>query len=98
MKNGRRSAKKVSNADRFTTAGSASTCPKSGLIVDVSVRPGVSAYLRSRPTAAAAADDGSSGCAAVDWLVRSVRVNGTTSSRFGDPIIDSPPTSPKDDT
>ena len=51
-KNGRRSAKNVSNADRLTTAGSASTWPKSGLTVPVSVSPGLSAYFRSRPTEA----------------------------------------------
>jgi hypothetical protein len=32
-KKGRFSAKKVSKAERFTTAGSTSTCPKSGLMV-----------------------------------------------------------------
>ncbi len=32
-KNGRRSEKNVSNAERLTTAGSASTWPKSGLTV-----------------------------------------------------------------
>ena len=37
---------------RLTTAGSASTWPKSGLTVAVSVRPGVTAYFRSRPTVA----------------------------------------------
>ena len=52
-KNGRRSVKNVSNADRLTTAGSASTWPKSGLTVPVNVRPGVSAYFTSRPSAAA---------------------------------------------
>ena len=44
---GRRSRRR----DRLTTAGSASTWPKSGFTVAVSVRPGVSAYLRSRPAA-----------------------------------------------
>ena len=51
-KNGRRSEKNVSNADRFTSAGSASTWPKSGLTVPVSVSPGRSAYFRSTPTVA----------------------------------------------
>ena len=36
MKNGRRSSKNVSKAPRLTTAGSASTWPKSGLTVAVS--------------------------------------------------------------
>ena len=49
-KKGRRSGKNVSNASRFTTAGSASTWPKSGLTVPVNVRPGRTAYFRSRPT------------------------------------------------
>ena len=60
-KNGRRSEKKVSNAERFTTAGSASTCPKSGLTVVVSVSPGVTAYFASRPIAISFADDDSNG-------------------------------------
>ena len=51
-KNGRRSLKNVSNAERLTTAGSASTWPKSGLTVAVNVSAGVIAYLRSRPTEA----------------------------------------------
>ena len=38
-KNGRRSRKKLSNTLRFRTAGSASTCPKSGLIVALSDTP-----------------------------------------------------------
>ena len=49
-KNGRRSEKNVSKPLRFTTAGSASTWPKSGLTVAVSVTPGRSAYFRSAPT------------------------------------------------
>ena len=48
-KNGRRSGKNVSKASRFTTAGSASTCPKSGFAVAVSVSPGVTAYFTSSP-------------------------------------------------
>ena len=38
-KNGRFSSKNTSNAERFTTAGSTSTCPKSGFTVAVSVSP-----------------------------------------------------------
>ena len=45
-KNGRRSGKNVSNASRLTTAGSASTWPKSGFAVAVSVRPGVTRVLQ----------------------------------------------------
>src|SRR5438034_10819617 len=48
-KKGRRSWKKVSKAVRFRTAGSASTCPKSGFTVASSVRLDVSPYLRSAP-------------------------------------------------
>src|SRR4051812_4313168 len=50
MKNGRFSGKNVSNADRLTTAGSTSTCPKSGLIAPVRVSPRGSATLKSAPT------------------------------------------------
>ncbi len=50
MKNSRFSGKNVSNALRFTTAGSTSTCPKSGLNVALSIRSEVSEYLRSAPT------------------------------------------------
>jgi hypothetical protein len=49
-KNGRRSGKKVSNALRFTTAGSTSTWPKSGLKVALSVRLLVMPYFTSSPT------------------------------------------------
>src|SRR6478609_6165625 len=48
-KNGRFSGKNVSNADRLSTAGSTSTCPKSGLIVASSVRFDVNRSLRSNP-------------------------------------------------
>jgi hypothetical protein len=49
-KKGRRSGKSTSKASRFTTAGSASTWPKSGLAVAVKMSPGVTAYFKSRPT------------------------------------------------
>ena len=49
-KNGRFSGKRVSNAVRFTSAGSASTWPKSGLIAVSSVRFGPSPILTSAPT------------------------------------------------
>src|ERR1044071_1775735 len=48
-KNGRFSGKKVSNAERLSTAGSTSTWPKSGLIVALSVRFDVTRSRRSRP-------------------------------------------------
>ena len=49
-KNGRRSWKNVSNAVRLSTPGSASTWPKSGLIVASSFRFDATRYLRSPPT------------------------------------------------
>src|SRR6476619_3670051 len=49
MKNGRFSSKKVSKALRFTTDGSASTCPKSGFTVASSVRFDVMPYFTSAP-------------------------------------------------
>jgi hypothetical protein len=49
-KKGRCSGKNVSKAERFTTAGSTSTCPKSGLMVASRVTFEVSRYLRSAPT------------------------------------------------
>src|SRR5438874_13204012 len=97
-KNGRRSLKYVSNADRFTTAGSASTCPKSGFTVVVSVRPDVSAYFMSRPSAPSGAEPFTSGLPPVGCLVRLVSAYGTISSFFGDAVIDSAPSSPNDDT
>ena len=48
-KKGRRSWKNVSNADRLTSDGSASTWPKSGLTVKASVRLLLSPSLRSPP-------------------------------------------------
>jgi hypothetical protein len=48
-KKGRRSSKKLSNAVRLSCAGSASTWPKSGLIVASSVRLEDRPYLRSTP-------------------------------------------------
>src|SRR5689334_4552803 len=50
-KKGRRSSKNDSKADKFNTAGSASTWPKSGLIVALTVRFDESPYLRSAPAA-----------------------------------------------
>src|SRR5258706_12518312 len=49
-KNGRFSSKNVSNADRLTTAGSTSTCPKSGFTVAFIVRFEVTRYIASPPT------------------------------------------------
>src|ERR1041384_7387477 len=46
-KNGRFSSKNVSKAERLTTAGSTSTCPKSGLIVALRVRFDVTRSLGS---------------------------------------------------
>src|SRR5256885_8970178 len=49
-KNGRRSWKNVSNAVRLSTPGSASTWPKSGLIVASSLRLEATRYFKSPPT------------------------------------------------
>ena len=98
-KNGRRSEKNVSKAERFTTAGSASTWPKSGLTVPVSVRPGRSAYFKSTPTdpfGSVVLVNGlpdSAGC-----VFTSPRTYGTISSRFGERSSRSPVSSPNDDT
>jgi hypothetical protein len=53
--------KNVSKADRFTSAGSASTWPKSGLIVPVNDSDCVTAYFMSRPTAPPGSGVSSSG-------------------------------------
>src|SRR5438270_9445474 len=97
-KNGRRSEKKVSNALRLTTAGSASTWPKSGLIVVVSVSPGVSAYFASTPNETLGSDGLTSGLPCGRWRATLPTVYGISSSRLGDPDIDRPPSSPNDDT
>ena len=52
VKNGRFSSKNVSEADRFTTAGSTSTCPKSGFTVASSVRLLATPYFTSTPVPA----------------------------------------------
>ena len=57
-KNGRRSGKKDSNAVRLTTAGSASTCPKSGLAARSSVKFDERPYFRSNPTSPPTAEVG----------------------------------------
>src|SRR3954470_19507776 len=98
-KNGRRSEKNVSKAERLTTAGSASTWPKSGLTVPVSVRPGFTAYLKSTPSEPSGSVvlinelPGSDG-----WVVTSPTTYGTTSRRFGDRSRCSPVSSPNDET
>src|SRR2546430_6258396 len=67
-------------------------------MVVVSVRPGATAYLRSSPSAASAADALSSGLPSGTCRVRLVTAYGTSSSRFGARLNESAPTSPKDDT
>ncbi len=49
VKNGRFSSKKVSKAVRLTTAGSTSTCPKSGLTAPTRAMPVPTPYRKSRP-------------------------------------------------
>src|SRR3954470_14126988 len=92
-KNGRRSLKKLSKPERFTSDGSASTWPKSGLIVASRVRFEVRPYLRSAPMR--------------DWLLMSyapavfagtlalwATVYGENSTRRGDAMPLIPETSP----
>ena len=99
MKNGRFSEKNVSNALRFTTAGSASTWPKSGLTVAVRFSAGVTAYFRSTPTDMSwsglfcSGFPGSSGVVPI-----SPTTYGTSSSRFDAFPIETPVRSPNDDT
>ena len=90
--------KNVSKADRLTVAGSASTCPKSGLIVAVSVSPGVSAYLMSTPAEAAADDASTSGLPLACCRVRLATVYGVNSRRFTARPVSTPDSSPNDDT
>ncbi len=98
-KNGRRSGKNVSNASRLTTAGSASTWPKSGFAVAVSVRPGVTAYFMSSPSAAPGSMGLLSGLPASSGCVRrSATVYGSNSNFFGAPAIFKPRISPNCET
>ena len=98
-KNGRRSGKNVSKASRLTTAGSASTWPKSGFAVAVSVRPGVTAYFRSRPSEPPGSGESVSGSATSTWRVSTLPSEyGISSKRFGAPDIFRPRSSPNCDT
>src|SRR5262245_57262048 len=99
MKNGRFSWKKVSNALRLTTAGSASTCPKSGFTVALSVSAGVTAYLRSTPTDAPGSGvfcRGLPGC--TGSVSTCATVYGRSSSRFDALPMFTPLRVPNDDT
>src|SRR5262245_20117085 len=99
MKNGRFSEKNVSNALRLTTAGSASTCPKSGLTVAVRLSAGVTAYLRSTPTLAPASGVRSNGLPASTGIVAtSPTTYGASSSRFDALPSVTPVRSPNEDT
>src|SRR6185436_5795980 len=98
-KNGRRSEKNVSNASRLTTAGSASTWPKSGFIVAVKVRPGVTAYFKSRPIEPPGDGESVSGSAASTGRVSILPTEyGINSKRFGAPDIFNPRNSPNCET
>src|SRR6188474_385160 len=91
MKNGRRSWKNVSKAPRFTTAGSASTCPKSGLTVAVSDNAGVTAYFRSSPAERFGLKVFRNGLPSSPGCVTAVAtVYGASSSRFDLPDGDTP--------
>ena len=91
MKNGRRSWKNVSNAERLSTLGSASTWPKSGLIVPSTVRFEVTPYLKSAPAVACWSRLNP---VAVGTETFFVTEYGVTSSRRGDPRPSSPVRSP----
>src|SRR6187551_2838028 len=98
-KNGRRSGKNVSNASRLTTAGSASTWPKSGFAVAVNVRPGVTAYFRSRPAVPPGSGELLSGSALSISRVSTLPSEyGISSKRFGAPDILRPRNSPNCET
>src|SRR5512141_2425968 len=90
-KKGRRSSKNCSKADKFNTAGSASTWPKSGLIVALTVRFDESPYLRSAP---AANDCGCFHELAEGRVSFFVTRYGATSRRLGCPIPVIPLSSP----
>src|SRR5438067_3860196 len=98
MKNGRRSEKNVSKADRLTTAGSASTCPKSGFTVPVNVKPVVRPYFTSSPNAPSGVDGLTSGLPLAGWRVSCDTMYGSSSSRLGVVRLDNPARSPNDDT
>src|SRR5689334_169156 len=98
-KNGRRSGKNVSNASRLTTAGSASTWPKSGLTVAVKVRPGVTAYFKSRPTDAPGSGETFTGSFESTGIISNLPTEyGISSNFFGAPDIFSPVSSPNCET
>src|SRR6185295_9459409 len=97
-KNGRRSSRKVSNADKFTTAGSTSTWPKSGLIVALSVRLEVSNTRASTPTRPSAKWGSSNGLlGSAGTLDDRPTTYGRTSALPGAPWIVSPVRCPKRD-
>jgi hypothetical protein len=103
MKKGRFSSKNVSNAVRFTTAGSTSTCPKSGLMLPSSERLLLIRYFRSTPAPAnarAPSLKGSPGAGST-YSARlttygtssTVRCGVTPSSPWRCPILDARPLS-----
>src|SRR5207249_11710195 len=93
-KNGRRSWKNDSNAVRLRTAGSASTWPKSGLIVASSVRFGAIPYFRSAPPVTLC-ERSNPPPAATDTFF--VTTYGAISGRRGDGRPSSPVSSPSCD-
>src|SRR5438876_4085548 len=97
-KNGRFSGKNVSNAERFSTAGSTSTCPKSGLIVALSVRFDVTRSRRSSPALGFGVPFVSKGVPASDAidddLALAYGINSTRDDAFG---MRSPTRCPKRD-
>src|SRR5207249_10297034 len=67
-KNGRRSLKKVSRSLRFTTAGSTSTWPKSGLTVALSVRFEPSPIFASAPNPGSSFEPSLNGLPGGGWV------------------------------
>src|SRR6202521_248216 len=95
-KKGRFSEKVVSNTERLTTAGSTSTCPKSGLIVASSVRFEVRLTFASPPIRLVSWElewYGSPGCARSNLL--RVVAYGTNSTWRGRELTVIPSSVPK---
>ena len=98
-KNGRLSLKNVSRSLRFTTAGSTSTWPKSGLIVALNVRFEPRPILASAPNRGSNFEPSLNGLP-VGWRVNAARLvaYGRTSSRRGGSIRSMPTRSGNRDT
>src|SRR2546428_8313390 len=98
-KNGRFSLKNVSRSLRFTTAGSTSTWPKSGLTVAFRVRFEPSPIFASAPNPGSSLDPSLNGLPA-GWRANAPRLvpYGMTSEHLGRPIALIPTIDGKRDT